>query len=96
MATFKLYPPTVAGTTPPFYKTDTGTYILRVPFTMNKMVNMSDVGGVKLRIRAADTDLEIGRLNAYNYALSSDEGSYADFDLAPIVASIFEGKYYKI
>ena len=37
MATFKLYPPTVAGTTPPFYKTDTGTYILRA--SLNDVVS---------------------------------------------------------
>ena len=96
MATFKLYPPTLAGTTPPFYKTGTGTYILRVPFTMNKMVSASEVGGVKLRIRAADTDLEIGRLNAQSFALSTDDSSYAEFNLEPIKASIQVGKFYKL
>lgn len=95
MGVFKLPPPVVAGTTPPFYQTN-GTYILRVPFSMNKIVNRSEVGGVKLRIRAADTDLEIGRLTAISYAISTEEGSYANFDLTPIVASIMEGKYYKL
>ena len=96
MATFKLYPPIIAGTTPPFYATGSGTYILRVPFTMNKMVSIAEIGGVKMRIRAADTDLEIGRLDAYSYALSSEETSWADFNLASVVASIHTGKYYKI
>ena len=96
MGAYKEYPPTLAGTTPPFFATGSGTYNLRVPFTMNKMVNISSVGGIKLRIRAADTDLEIGRLNNYNMALSSEETSYADFNLTPIAASIHVGKFYKI
>ena len=96
MNAYKQYPPILAGTTPPFYATGTGTYTLQVPFTMNKMVSISDVGGVKLRIRAADTDLEIGRLDAYSHALSSEETSTATFDLTPIVASIHIGKFYKI
>lgn len=98
MGAYKQYPPILAGTTPPFYATGSGTYILRVPFTMNKMVSISEIGGdkVKLRIRAADTDLEIGRLNAFSCALSAEETSYADFDLTPIVASIHVGKFYKI
>lgn len=99
MATFKSYPPVLAGTTPPFCKTATAngtSYVLEVPFTMNKMTSRSEIGGVKLRIRAADTDLEIGRLNATNYTINSNGTSNAEFDLTPIAASIIIGKYYKI
>lgn len=77
--------------------TDNGTsYMLEVPFTMNKMTSKSEIGGVKMRIRAADTDLELGRLAAEDTQVSSNSLSYAYFDLTPIAASIIVGKYYKI
>lgn len=94
MATMKLYPPVLAGTTPPFYVSETGSYILTVPFSFNKLVTASEVGGVKLRIRDGETDIELGRVNATVYSVSTSY-SYAEFDLTNI-KGINLGKYYKI
>lgn len=64
---------------------------------MNKMTSRNEIGGVKLRIRAADTDLEIGRLTNIEEPIIALNGlSSVKFDLTPIAASLIIGKYYKI
>jgi len=93
MATQKLYPPILAGTTPPFYETEKGT-LITVPFSLNKLNVASEIGGVKLRIRDADTDVELTRRDAIVYNVSTDNCS-ATFDITD-VKGIILGKYYKI
>lgn len=94
MAIQKLYPPILAGTTPPFYESGEGQYIITVPFSLNKLNAPSEIGGVKLRIRDADTDIELTRCDAYVFNVSSDNCS-ASFNLTGIKGIVL-GKYYKI
>lgn len=96
MALQPLYPPILPGTTPPFYTKEKGTYLLTVPFSLNKLNLIQDIGGVKLKIRDADTDIELARVNAIPTSISlSLEGCQATFDLSH-VNGINVGKYYKI
>lgn len=90
MAIEKLYPPIIAGTTLPFYENEEGTYILQVPFSMNKMVSRNLISGFKVRIKRADNDIELGRLDAYWYSETK-----ALFNLNPISAALRIGDYYK-
>lgn len=94
MITSKLYPPILAGTTPPFYKNAKGTYDIEVPFSLNKMVVPNEIGGVKLRIRDADTDIELARINAKEITITTNNCK-AVFDVTNIKGIII-GKYYKI
>ena len=93
----KLYPPILTGTTPPFYSTsDEGTFKLKVPFSMNKLVSVHEVKGVKLKIRHANNDWLIhSGLDAMTVSLSG-ETSYAIFDLSSQASSMIVGHYYKI
>ena len=58
----KLYPPTIAGTLPSFYKTDYGTTTLVVHFSMNKTVSANQVKDFSLRIKTTNTDILYGVL----------------------------------
>lgn len=57
----QLYPPTIAGTLPSFYKSKVnGAATIAVPFTMNKTTKISDVSGFSLRIKTTNTDILYG------------------------------------
>ena len=90
MATTKLYPPILAGTTPPFFDSVEGT-ILSVPFSMNATVSSSEIGGVKLRIRNANNDQELGYIDAYEWSNNT-----AYFNLDAIKEALILASYYKI
>lgn len=109
MATMKLYPPTLAGTIPPFYGTS-----LEVPFSMNRTVSLSEVQAMYLRIKDANTDTEYGILSTAKIEdwttvslqdttiLDSNELNtklgmcLARFDVSTIQKRLIIGNYYKI
>jgi len=49
MAT-KLYPPIIEETLPAFYKKN-DTYVITIPFEMNKTVGYSSISGFSLKLR---------------------------------------------
>ena len=53
----KLYPPNISGTLPSFYKNSVGAVEITVPFSMNRTVSRSSVGGIVLRLKTAYTDI---------------------------------------
>lgn len=53
----KLYPPNISGTLPSFYKNSAGAVEITVPFSMNRTVSRSSVGGIVLRLKTAYTDI---------------------------------------
>lgn len=53
----KLYPPNISGTLPSFYKNSAGAVEITVPFSMNRTVSRSNVGGIVLRLKTAYTDI---------------------------------------
>lgn len=109
MATMKLYPPTLAGTVPPFYGTS-----LEVPFSMNRTVSLSEVNAMYLRIKDANTDTEYGILSTAQIedwtAISLQDDITLDssqinsklgmclatFDISSIQKRLIVGNYYKI
>ena len=46
----KLYPPIIEDTLPAFYE-ENGVVKITIPFSMNRAVNYSQVGGFELRIK---------------------------------------------
>ena len=46
----KLFPPIIGDTIPAFYSKD-GIVKITIPFSMNRAVNYSQVGGFELRIK---------------------------------------------
>ena len=96
MGISKLPPPIIAGVTPPFYNDEEkGAYSMKVPFSSNKMVLPATVMGIQLRLRDGETDIELARINTYNFQLTA-ENSYAKFDLSNYTIPFVIGKYYKI
>lgn len=90
----KLYPPNIAGTIPSFYSSTEGTTLV-VPFSMNKTVSASQVGGFSLRVKTTTTDVVIGILSSVRW--DSAESSLAvEFKADPIVGKLSIGKFYKI
>lgn len=61
----KLYPPTLAGTIPPFIWNGTSIN-LEVPFSMNRLVSIGQVSKMWLRIRDANTDIDFGVISTVN------------------------------
>lgn len=59
MADNKLYPPTIASSIPAFYE-ENGTVKITVPFSMNRAVSQSQVGGFSLKIKTAQSNFYLG------------------------------------
>lgn len=78
MATEKLYPPYIEGTIPAFCGTlreGRETYILEVPFSMNKAVSKSQVAGFALKIKTVQSNTFITTLlNTDNTTWNLDDG----------------------
>lgn len=58
----KLYPPVINGSLPAFYE-ENGTARIVVPFSMNRAVNIGDIGGFRLRIKTVQSNTEITTLS---------------------------------
>lgn len=91
----RLYPPSIAGTIPSFYTTNTGTS-LEVPFSMNITVSDAEVLGMRLRFKTASTDIVLANLVSSKYR--EDAGSRAAiFDLDnELVQKLVHGNFYKV
>ena len=101
----KLYPPMIEGTIPAFCGTT-----LVVPFSMNRAVSRSEVGGFIVKIKTVSGNLK-GTISAMNAELSKysanatslDFSSY--YDMSVDMQATFEipssitftvGQYYKV
>jgi hypothetical protein len=51
----KLYPPVIGGSIPAFYQ-ENGTAIIAVPFSMNRAVDISRIGGFRLKIKTVQSN----------------------------------------
>lgn len=99
---YKLYPPIIGDTIPAFYE-ENGAAIIAVPFSLNRAVSVSDIGGFRIKIKNVQTN---------NLINSSLEVSSENNDIAAIVGNglvkfswpstdtsfkkISVGQYYKI
>ena len=58
----KLYPPVIGGSIPAFYQ-ENGTAIIAVPFSMNRAVDTSRIGGFRLKIKTVQSNTFIKQLD---------------------------------
>lgn len=61
----KLYPPTISGSIPAFYD-ENGAVSITVPFSMNRAVSASSVGGFALKIKTAQSNVWLTTLEIRN------------------------------
>jgi hypothetical protein len=47
----KLYPPILEGTLPAFYSDEKGIVNITIPFSMNRAVSHTQIGGFELKIK---------------------------------------------
>lgn len=90
----KLYPPNINGTIPAFCN-DNGTVLITVPFSMNKAVSKSEVGGFALKIKTVSGVVK-GAIKTTNSSTSSynmEDDYSATFDVGFLDFSV--GQYYK-
>lgn len=98
----KLSPPIVAGTIPPFYKNlRNGTVKLTVPFGMNKVVSISEVKSLGLRLKDGTTDQRFFELESVSWVKDINNPSVT-FNLGDPAtkgspaSKLIVGNYYKI
>lgn len=93
----QLYPPTIAGTLPSFYKTKVnGTATIAVPFSMNKTTKISDVSGFSLRIKTTNTDILYGIVTSkvWSQDVAAPVASFIIDDA--ILNRLTVGSFYKV
>lgn len=94
--TEKLYPPSIEGTIPAFYKNQDGTANLAVPFSMNRAVSKNEVSGISLKIKTVQSNTLTQTLYSINPQEAVDE-LVAKF-IIPVetVKNMMIGQYFKI
>lgn len=94
--TEKLYPPSIEGTIPAFYKNSDGTANLAVPFAMNRAVGKNNVSGLSLKIKTVQSNT----LTQVVYCINPQEAvnSLVAKFLLPkdLVDKMMIGQYFKI
>ena len=93
----KLYPPTIAGTLPSFYKSDYGTTTLVVPFSMNKTVSAAAIKQFSLRIKTTNTDILYGVLQSNTWNPAEQFSPEVYFEVPDVLLSkLTIGNFYKV
>lgn len=97
----RLYPPSIAGTLPSFYKNkdENGTTYLVVPFSANKTVNQNKIIGYSLRIKTANTDIIYGILEQKTPSHWSQDISnpWVEFQIPDTILNrLTIGSFYKV
>ena len=99
MAGEKLYPPTINGTLPAFYSEQTqnnGTVAtITVPFSMNRAVDASQVGGFSLKIKTIQSNTFLGTLTSIAVGESINNGKIIFSVGNDILDKIKEGQFLK-
>lgn len=92
----KLYPPIIGDSIPACYKNDNGTVVITVPFSMNRAVDSSVVGGFKLKIKTVQSNTYIKTLDvdSTTQALNSRIATFSWYDFDDTKVKI--GQYLKI
>lgn len=70
----KLYPPIIEDTLPAFYK-ENGVVKITIPFSMNRAVNYSQIGGFELKIKTVQNGSFLYTVKTYNPMYYKVEGT---------------------
>ena len=60
----KLYPPIIEETLPAFYS-ENGIVKFTIPFSMNRAVSQSEIGGFELKVRAIQSGNQLYTVETY-------------------------------
>lgn len=96
----KLYPPDIGGVIPAFFGTE-----LKVPFTMNKSVSQTQIGGFELIVKTVSTSKVLGYLDLT--FTTDDDGNMIysgwdtannilTFDITSLLNKLKVKQYYKV
>ena len=94
----RLYPPSIAGVLPSFYKNTThnGTTKLVVPFSMNKVVSKGSIYGYSLRIKTTNSDILYGTLESTKWS-EDTAAPWVEFELPQnLLNRLVIGSFYKV
>lgn len=94
----RLYPPSIAGILPSFYKNtaNNGTTKLVVPFSMNKVVSKGSIYGYSLRIKTTNSDILYGTLESTKWSEDLSD-PWVEFEIpANLLNRLVIGSFYKV
>ena len=98
----KLYPPTISGTLPACQKDDNGTVTFTVPFSMNRAIQLSAIGGFSLKVKTAQSNTLLVTLETTYNSSESETIDYLTrtktltFTFNDTNSSIKIGQYLKL
>ena len=95
----RLYPPLIGSSVPAFYKEDGGAARIAVPFAMNRAVSASQINGFILKIKTAQTNVQVAVLKTFGTASAiADRVVYFDWQdtEGSGLSKIKIGQYLKI
>ena len=85
----KLYPPIIEGTIPAFWGDS-----ITIPFSMNKVVNKTEIAGFSIKIKTVQNNLHLGTLKSSSFDLNE---CTATFSLTEEdILKFNPGQYYKV
>lgn len=93
----KLYPPIIEDTLPAFYD-ENGVVKITIPFSMNRAVNYSQIGGFELRIKTVQNGSFLYTVQTYNpiqYKIEGTNDLYVTFYLKDEINKLKVGQFYK-
>lgn len=93
----KLYPPIIEETLPAFYS-ENGVVKFTIPFSMNRAVPYSQIGGFELKIKTVQNSTHVYTTETYkptNYSFNKDN-SYVNFYIEDRAGKFKVGQFYKI
>lgn len=93
----KLYPPIIESTISACYK-ENGMVKFTIPFSMNRAVSETQIGGFELKIKTVQTGAHLYTISTFNpadYKMTTNE-SYVIFYLNDSEQKLKIGQYYKI
>lgn len=93
----KLYPPIIEETLPAFYS-ENGVVKFTIPFSMNRAVSYSQVGGFELRIKTIQNGTYLYTAETYkptSYSFNKDN-SYVNFYIEDRESKLKIGQFYKL
>ena len=94
----KLYPPIIEDTLPAFYE-ENGVVKITIPFSMNRAVSYSQVGGFELRIKTVQNGSFLYTVQTYNpiqYKVEGTNDLYVTFYLKDEINKLKVGQFYKL